>query len=578
VREDVPVQSPDSPEAADALHELRSLLIAPEQGELRDLRHRIDDPNLRARDVSAVLPEAVAMRPPGDRQLAAALIPAVSEVLRETLRRNPSGFADVFFPLLGPAIRKAIAKALADMVQSLNHVVEHTFTPRGLRWRFEALRTGKPFAEVVLLHSLVYRVEEVFLVHRETGLLLQNVVAQAGVVRDADMASAMLTAIRDFVRDTFQTSGDDSVEGFQFGELNVLVEQGPQALLAVVVRGTAPGELRSVIQETVERVHLEHLSALEAFEGDTAPFESAREILEECLRAQYAEETHKTSPLTWAVLALVALLLLGWAFVSWRNERLWASYQERLRAEPGIVLGAAETEGGKYVVTGLRDPRAADPATLATEVGLDPDDLVGRWEPFHSAHPPYALERAKEVLAPPQGVELSLDRGVLFARGAASARWVAEASRVALLVPGVRSFDATGVVDPELEALVRRLETRTVCFPLGVATLAPEQADLLREIAADVEALDERAGGLGRRARLGVVGYADQPGSDDLNLKLSRERAENVLAALGLQGPKSLDVAAAGAGARGGSDATARPQDSDRCVTFQIEMVRDAER
>ena len=43
---------------------------------------------------------------------------------------------------------------------------------QGLKWRVESIRTGRPFAEIVLMHSLLYRVEQVFLIHRETGLVL----------------------------------------------------------------------------------------------------------------------------------------------------------------------------------------------------------------------------------------------------------------------------------------------------------------------------------------------------------------------------------------------------------------------
>ena len=57
--------------------------------------------------------------------------------------------------------------------------------PRSLKWRFEAWRTGRPFAEIVLLKTLVYRVDQVFLIHKETGLLLQHVVADEVRAKDA---------------------------------------------------------------------------------------------------------------------------------------------------------------------------------------------------------------------------------------------------------------------------------------------------------------------------------------------------------------------------------------------------------
>ena len=55
------------------------------------------------------------------------------------------------------------------MMESLNRTVEHSFSWRALAWRWTALRTGKPFAEIVLLNTLEYRVEQVFLVHAESS-------------------------------------------------------------------------------------------------------------------------------------------------------------------------------------------------------------------------------------------------------------------------------------------------------------------------------------------------------------------------------------------------------------------------
>ena len=64
------------------------------------------------------------------------------------------------------------------MLESLNTTLEHSLSWRSLRWRLDARRTGKSFAEIVLLNTLVYRVEQVFLIHRPSGLLLQHLTAR----------------------------------------------------------------------------------------------------------------------------------------------------------------------------------------------------------------------------------------------------------------------------------------------------------------------------------------------------------------------------------------------------------------
>jgi len=81
------------------------------------------------------------------------------------------------------------------LTDTINRAIEHSFSPQGIRWRIESWRTGVPFAQIVMRHALVYRVEQVLLVHAETGLLLAHV--PDGALGDADLVSSMLTAIGD---------------------------------------------------------------------------------------------------------------------------------------------------------------------------------------------------------------------------------------------------------------------------------------------------------------------------------------------------------------------------------------------
>ena len=164
-----------APPTKDELDELRHLLLEPEQTEIVKLQKRLDDPRFIVDDVSRVLPEAVAIRSSQDRQLTNALMPAVEDALTVSVKKDPQKLVDIIFPVLGPAIRKAISSALGEMVQSLNQTLEHSLSLESLRWRWEAYRTRRPFAEIVLYHKLVFQVEHVFLIHRQTGLQLLHV-------------------------------------------------------------------------------------------------------------------------------------------------------------------------------------------------------------------------------------------------------------------------------------------------------------------------------------------------------------------------------------------------------------------
>src|ERR1700675_4029712 len=208
------------PDNNHAYEDLRHLIVAPEQEEIADIQERLEDLARRTEDVSTVVAEAITMRPDqgGDRALAGALAPTIQETLRESVRRDPHVLADALFPVMGPAIRKSIAETLRGMLESFNEALEHSLSWRGIQWRIEAFRTGRPFAEIVMMHSLLYRVEQVFLIHRETGLVLNHVVAPSAPAQDADMVAGLLSAIQQFARDSFQPGKTENLANMTFDE------------------------------------------------------------------------------------------------------------------------------------------------------------------------------------------------------------------------------------------------------------------------------------------------------------------------------------------------------------------------
>ena len=429
-----------------ALEELCDLLGGSRQAQIDEIRRRLEDPILFSKEISQVLAEAVAIRSKQDSKLAAALAPAVSEAIRKSVRRDPRPLVEAIFPVIGPSIRMAIRDAMAGMVESLNRTLDLAMSWHAVKWRIEAFRTGKPFAEVVLIHTIRYRVEQVFLIHSETGLLLQHAQTQAPAVRDSDLISGMLTAIQEFVRDAFNAPEDVGLDEFHAGDLTVCVKRGPLAMVAAVVRGVATQNVRETLQTTIEQIHLSHGEELEQFQGDVAPFESTVSDLEACLLEENLETRKgKTPYLLAACLLVVVVAAAAVVGLRWRQGQRWTNYISELQATPGIVVIAASRQGGRWLVRGMRDPLAADPNRLVLDFGLDPKRIVGQWEPYHALHPPLVLRRVYETIDPPGTVEVTSQNGVLRVTGVAPARWVARAKRVAPAIAGVSNVDFTGM-------------------------------------------------------------------------------------------------------------------------------------
>jgi OOP family OmpA-OmpF porin len=566
----------------DPLDELRSLLAVAEQEDVARLHRRLDDPEIRAEDVGNVLAEAIAIRSGKDAQLTNALLPTVEEAIVRSVQRDPQTLVDALFPVMGPAIRKSIASTLAAMLQSLNETLTEGFSAQGLKWRLEAWRTGRPFAEIVLLRTLVYRVEQVFLIHRKSGLLLQHVSASPGAVQDADMVSGMLTAIRDFVHDSFGGADAAGLDAFQVGDLTVWVEQGPLAILAGVIRGNPPQELKAVFAGAIEKIHGDQARALEAFEGDASPFERSRPALESCLKVQRQAAAAKTrgAP-TRAATALkiaLAVVLLGVGLLvvfSARRNRRWNDYLARVGALPGVVVASSERRGGKLYVNGLRDPLASDPAAMLAPARLGPEDVVATWRPYYALDPEIVLARARRVLEPPATATLALRGGALVASGAAPHGWISAARSQARVIPGVARFEDRELADAELaelDAARRAVEARLFLFAPGSAELSASETAKVDPAAADLARLAAAATAAGRPSRVEVVGRGDSEGTEGINQPLSRQRAERVVAALRGKGIGSANIATVGVGSANPlrEEKTDEDKQYNRSVSFRV--------
>ena len=618
-------------EPADTFEQLRHLLIAPEQEKLDELGERLDNPQIHARDVSQVLPMAISLSTQKDDRLTDALAPALSKSVMVLIKKDVHAFANALFPVLGPAIRRSISETFKQMLQGLNQSLENSFSINGIKWRFEAWRTGKQFSEIVLLHSLVYRVEQVFLIHKETGLLLLHVGEADGVFQDSDLVSGMLTAIQDFVRDSFDVSSDRSLDTIQMDDFTVWIERGPEAVIAAAIRGNAPQSLRMELKTALENIHLEMGDELAKFEGDSTPFESAKVHLDKCLQQRLQEKTKKTSPLLWIIGIAIISLLTIWAWTSIRDYRHWQNHLERLNHTQGIVVTDVRKQGDVYHVYGLRDPLAANPSDILANSMLSADTVAHHFQPYHALTPEFVLQRARDILMPPPSVDLSFTDGVITLAGVASNDWIQSTETIGRLIPGVDriddeelnvridlgALDAPQNVELTLEGSkviakgsaphdwIQSARQRVYSIPgvsgyddselidadherMNSAKASIEQEIILFEVDSsvlnenlkentvidNVQNLISSANTLGKYAIVHIVGHADSSGRERHNMVLSQDRASAVYSYFVDHGVPRQHIVSAGVGSsRPVTQETSEEKSRlNRSVTFTVEL------
>jgi len=573
-----PLSAPSAPAPSGdpSLDAVRHILLDRELEILARLRATLDDPERLAAAVSDVLSLAVQRAAARDGRLGEVLAPAVERAAQCSIKKDPRTFTGILSPLMGATIRKSIAETLESTLQSLNQALKHSLSWRGILWRIEARRAGTTFADVVMRHTLVYRVEHLFLIHKESGLLISHVAADDAASEDPQLVSGMLTAIQDFVRDSFGRADAAGLDTLRLGDRVLWCEQGSLAFLAAVIRGTPPETLHGRLRDTLAAIHDEWRGPLASFAGDDAEFADVPERLRTCLQAQARSSEKRLSPLLWALPLLLLALFGYWLYERHEAWQRFDRYVARLEAEPGIVVTDATRRDGVWQVTGLRDPLSADPTTLIAAAGLSPGDVDGHWQPYLALDPALALRRFQSSLQPPPGVSLALVDGTVRAQGSAPHHWIERArALVRTLPPGSPGLDLSGLEDPEMAEFERvsgAVQSHVIYFDHNIPKPANDQEGEIDALARDLLELDRVAREMRVTARVTITGHADSTGKDTPNLALSTGRAEVVRSMLKARGvdPDLLAVRGAGPLEPLKAETTEEDRSVNRRVSFTV--------
>ncbi len=278
------------------LDELRSVLLRSDREVVEAQRRQIDelvarvhrleqtlyDIAERKEVVDEVLVDAITSSKREAGELGLALRPEVEHAIFSSARTEDTMLAEAIYPVLGPAIRKMIA----DL-----------FT-------LDKNKAGQPFV-----------VEQVLLIERSTGLLLASTATNEEALEDADVVSGMIDALKTFVQEAFTADENDGLSDLRVGDLSVLVESGPNAILASVVRGIPSQDYRNGAAEALEGIHGRYASELALFDGSLDPFVGVADVLGE-LHANAAKSKAMSSTRSLVMVAVLvmvtaAVILLG---------------------------------------------------------------------------------------------------------------------------------------------------------------------------------------------------------------------------------------------------------------------------
>ncbi|WP_342806694.1 OmpA family protein [Alteromonas sp. M12] len=527
-----------------AMQQLRELLL----GKNREQIKQVLKDNARE-IVGEVVIEAIHDRQKRNDEFTNVLTPVVQQSVEKSVKEQSEQFVGYLYPLVGRLVRKSVTSFLSEFLEKTNVLIENSLTFKGMAWRFKAWQSGVSFSQYVASQTFVFKVEQVLLIHRETGILLNSVSQSVNESADGDLVSAMLTAINDFVSDSFnsqQESTEQNLEVIKTEDFSLLIKRGPRLLLVAAVTGNIPQDISTKFEITNEYIHKLYAKEIANFNGDTIVFEPTSQQLRDCLVAEMRPEAikkRKRKPILAIGLLLLIFIGLGYlGFNNYQHTQLLENVSQ-IGKQPGIIISKLERAGWQDIkLSILRDPEAITVRQWMSEKQIDTSSVQVIEKQYLSLEAPLVKARLKKLLDRYPQISVDWQSSVPVLSGV-----LPNVQRLALareihaipgltyaeeLISGISAEELATINDdsPEiLSALFEinraKIDSTQVEFEQGQSELNEKAQEQLAALASYLKAAIELSKKLELNVGLIIMGASDSTGSMQFNQSLSRKRA-----------------------------------------------------
>lgn len=308
--------------------------------------------------------------------------PEMGKAIKAQIESEKDAMVDALYPVIG----NTIAKYMVEVVREINAKVERNFSLEGIKRKFQAKMQGVSEAELIFKESVGYRVRAIFLIDKDSGLVIQEIQLPGEEHLDSDMLAGMLTAIRSFANDCIASGSE--LDSIDYGDWQIPIEVGGYCYLAVIVAGEPPKDFIVKIRKILGEIILEHDEVIQNFDGNTALVPVAiKNKLQKLTQTEPAKPRSSSPILLWLLILLLGLSLIFWGRVGHRSqiaERIEQFAATQLDAAPELSVYRLDptVEEGKLTIKGrvpsnyLRDRAAVVVGDLARQNQLEVNNQI----------------------------------------------------------------------------------------------------------------------------------------------------------------------------------------------------------
>lgn len=269
----------------------------------------------------------------------------ISPAISKEIADNKDTMIDALYPIMGGMISKYVTQAIKEMMENINKKIEDGLSTDRIKRKVKAKLSGVSETELLLEESGDARILSMFVIHKETSLLIAEAYLEDQKIDDAHMVASMASAIKDFINDWIENNEtNNEVQLLSYGNATLYIESAGSVFVVAFLDSEPDHTLRKEINTFFASLLTKYADFFQEFEGD----DSAEEIktlssqLSQYLNAQEMIEEKKKSNTAKYILYFLTALLLGYGLYlisGWyKNYTLESEVYKHTGEEVSITL------------------------------------------------------------------------------------------------------------------------------------------------------------------------------------------------------------------------------------------------
>tara|TARA_R110000796_G_scaffold96719_1_gene203145 strand:+ start:596018 stop:596854 length:837 start_codon:yes stop_codon:yes gene_type:complete len=174
--------------------------------------------------------------------------PQITETISKQIRESQDEVVEALYPILGRMIKKYITNEIEKLSEKVDEQMKLAFSWEAWKMRIKAWFTGTPQKDLIISKLIEPKIEEIFIVEKQSGMLLGSFSKNHSV--DQDMIAAMLTAIKSFVEDAFKGESQE-LDSIDYDNYKIVIKNFKSFFIAVVTSGGMSMAFRDKLDDTL---------------------------------------------------------------------------------------------------------------------------------------------------------------------------------------------------------------------------------------------------------------------------------------------------------------------------------------